>query len=159
MIEIPNRLYVPDCTFIILSTDKITNHDMFLNTHGSGSYMMFPGFHDQLVGEVNVHIHQVVIDHVPTLVYPQGTGVPIITMQEVSSAEVWSHYRDPLTIAFRGTEQFDIAAIAHANDASPNLRPTPEFLAHITFLSECYAQNEQQEAVCRPEANCGQKCG
>lgn len=42
LVEVLNCMYVQDGTFHILSMDKVTQPDIFLNTHGIGSYVMFP---------------------------------------------------------------------------------------------------------------------
>lgn len=64
---------------------------IFINTHKTGCYVLFPGSHDQLISESNGDLSQLVIDQVHTLLYSLGKGVPVITMQEVNIAEVWSH--------------------------------------------------------------------
>ena len=144
VLEIPNCLYVPDCTFNLLSTSMLAELDISLYTGRKTNFLLIPGFSDMAIGASHGNLlQQYGRDGSPEFVLSMGAGMPMLPIFPVNNGEVWGTFSEHESVMYNKFDKGvqDVAVIERSVDADPDFFLSPEFKAHITFLTGVTAMN------------------
>ena len=144
VLEIPNCLYVPDCTFNLLSTSMLAELDISLYTGRKTNFLLIPGFSDMAIGASHGNLlQQYGRDGNPEFVLSMGAGMPMLPIFPVNDGEVWGTFSEHESVMYNKFDKGvqDVAVIERSVDADPDFFLSPEFRAHITYLTGVTAMN------------------